>query len=167
MNIKKYHLSAITALFSLTAMTAMTSCAIHPGKKTVGATEVIHVAEAGLDFKTRIDTGARMTSIHTTAIHIKNASKDKKQNVGKKAVIVVENEKGKQSRISTKIVKVSEVRNAQGVEIRYIVPLTLQLNGQSKVINVNLRDRSPMTYKLLIGRDWLVNDYVVDVSLRP
>ena len=35
-------------------------------------------------------------------------------------------------------------------------------------MEVNLRDRSAMTYKLLIGRNWLSEDYLVDVDInRP
>jgi len=160
------YVKRLTALLvSSLILTTMPSCTTGgQGKKTVGATEEISLVDAKLAFKARIDTGARTTSIHTTQINIENASKDKKKNVGKNVVIVVENENGKQSRISTTIAMVSEVRNAQGVELRYLVPLTLQLNGDSKLINVNLRNRSTMTYKLLIGRDWLLNDYVVDVS---
>jgi len=58
------------------------------------------------------------------------------------------------------------VRNAQGVETRYQIPLTLRWHGIDKLIRVNLRDRSAMTYKLLIGRDWLMGDFVVDVEVN-
>ena len=29
---------------------------------------------------------------------------------------------------------------------------------------MNLRDRSPLRYKLLIGRDWIRGDFLVDVD---
>ncbi len=41
-----------------------------PAKMTVGATKIIHMVEADLDFVTRIDTGARTTSIHALEIKI-------------------------------------------------------------------------------------------------
>jgi hypothetical protein len=31
---------------------------------------------------------------------------------------------------------------------------------------VNLNDRSAMKYRLLLGRNWLENDYLVDVARR-
>ncbi len=37
-------------------------------------------------------------------------------------------------------------------------------NGKNKSIPVNLRDRSELEYKLLIGRNWLEGDYLVDVT---
>ncbi len=62
------------------------------------------------------------------------------------------------------IIKVSKIRNAQGVERRYAVVMDLIRNGQNKALPVNLRDRSKLEYKLLIGRNWLANDYLVDVT---
>jgi len=136
-------------------------------KLTVGATEVIHVADADLDFVARIDTGARTTSINAQNIKIENPAADKKDNVGKTITLEVINAKGEKRRIKSKVVKVLEVRNAQGTELRYMIPLTLRWHGIDKLIRVNLRDRSAMTYKLLIGRDWLKGDFIVDVEKNP
>jgi hypothetical protein len=60
---------------------------------------------------------------------------------------------------------VQTVRSAKGREKRYMVWLTLTANGLSKKILANLRDRSQMKYKLLMGRDWLAQDFLVDVDL--
>ncbi|MCD6535226.1 MAG: ATP-dependent zinc protease [Deltaproteobacteria bacterium] len=140
------------------------SATANAAKKTVGATEIIHIVESGLDFNTRIDTGARTTSVHALEIEIENPATDKKANIGKTISLTLVNEKGKKKRLKTKIVDALEVRNAQGVEVRYMIPLTLRWQGSNKTINVNLRDRSAMTYKLLIGRDWLSRDFIVDVD---
>jgi len=132
----------------------------------VGATEKIHVKEAALDFLARIDTGARTTSIHATEVVCKDPSPNKKADIGKPISFLVTNEQGEQQRIETTITEVTEVRNAQGVETRYAVPMTLQWQGNTKQINVNLRDRSAMSYKLLIGRDWLSGNCVVNVDVN-
>jgi hypothetical protein len=136
-------------------------------KQVVGATEVIRVVDTDLDFVARIDTGARTTSINAQNIEIENPAADKKANCGKKITLEVVNAKGEKCRLESKIVKILEVRNAQGTELRYMIPLTLRWHGQDKKIDVNLRNRSSMTYKLLIGRDWLKGDYVVDVEKNP
>jgi len=47
-----------------------------------------------------------------------------------------------------------------------MIPLTLRWQGSNKVINVNLRNRDTMTYKLLIGRDWLSKDFIVDIDIN-
>ncbi len=133
-------------------------------KKTVGATEIINIVEAGLDFNARIDTGARTTSVHALEIKIENPVNEKRANIGKKISLILTNEKNEKKYLESKIVGALEVRNAQGVEVRYVIPLTLRWQGIDKTINVNLRNRSAMTYKLLIGRDWLSHDFVVDVD---
>ncbi|NPA25255.1 MAG: hypothetical protein GXO34_05470 [Deltaproteobacteria bacterium] len=135
-------------------------------KKTVGATEVIHVVEADLDFVARIDTGARTTSINAQNIRIENPAPVKKENIGKRISLDVINAKGEKRHLETTIVDALQVRNAQGVETRYMIPLTLRWQGISKKIKVNLRNREAMTYKLLIGRDWLSGDFVVDVDIN-
>ena len=144
-------------------------CATGPrpsAKVTVGATEIIHVVDVHMDFLTRIDTGARTTSIHALDIKIENPSVKKKSNIGKKISLTLVNGKGEKKRLRTTIVDALEVRNAQGVEVRYMIPLTLRWHGIDKTIKVNLRDRSAMTYKLLIGRDWLSKDFIVDVDIN-
>jgi hypothetical protein len=42
--------------------------------------------------------------------------------------------------------------------------MELAWKGVSKKVEVNLRNREKMTYKLLIGRNWLENDFIVDVE---
>lgn len=137
-------------------------------RKVVGQLETIHVQEADMDFLARIDTGARVTSIHATGIEVAEPNPEKKDNVGKTVTFDVTRADGGSRQISGEIVEVAKVRNAQGVEYRYVVELTLVWDGDSKKVQVNLRDRSAMTYKLLIGRNWLRDDYLVDVDVnRP
>lgn len=45
-----------------------------------------------------------------------------------------------------------------------MVRLPLRWHGITKNEEVNLRDRSAMRYKLLIGRNWLAKDFLVDVE---
>ena len=158
---------AVLLILLLVILLLGTGPAVAREKLTVGATEVIHVVDANLDFVARIDTGARTTSINAQNIEIENPAADKKENVGKTITLDVVNAKGEKRRIKSKIVKVLEVRNAQGTELRYMIPLTLRWHGIDKLIRVNLRDRSAMTYKLLIGRDWLKGDFIVDVDKNP
>lgn len=133
-------------------------------KKTIGETAQIAVEQANLSYLARIDTGARVTSIHALELQVKNSSDEKKENIGKQVTFTTENEKHERTKVTATIVKVSKVRNAQGVEYRYVVDLKLKWQGVNKDAQVNLRDRSAMNYKLLIGRNWLSNDFVVDVD---
>jgi hypothetical protein len=140
------------------------SCGAMYNKKVIGETAVITVAEAKMDFVSRIDTGATVTSIHVVDLQIENESKDKEKNVGKLVTFVTENKQGKRATIKLPISDVAKVKNSQGLEYRYVVKMHLNWAGQPRLVEVNLRDRSAMTYKLLIGRNWLANHYVVDVT---
>jgi hypothetical protein len=48
--------------------------------------------------------------------------------------------------------------------VRPRVTLELELGGVAKRVRVSLRDRSRMDYKLLVGRDFLAGDFLVDVD---
>nr|WP_240478302.1 RimK/LysX family protein [Photobacterium aquae] len=139
----------------------------HAEKSIVGQVETIKVHELGLDYLARIDTGAATTSINAKDIKVigdESDSENMRDHLGHTVEFTSVNEKGEEARYKGKIVKVSKIRNAQGVERRYAVKMDLGWNGQHKRVNVNLRDRSKLDYKLLIGRNWLMGDYIVDVE---
>jgi hypothetical protein len=133
-------------------------------KKVIGSVAPISILETDMMFKTRIDTGAVENSLHAVDLHVENGVKDMDKNVGKILSFTTENEKGETQRVHAMIVETSLIRNAQGSEVRYMVELTVGEKGQEYKVKVNLRDRSKMSYKLLIGRNWLQGHYLVDVS---
>ncbi len=98
-------------------------------------------------------------------MQIEGAAKDFDANIGKPISFTIVDAAGKTFKMSSTINGVTTVRNAQGTEQRYSVPMTLTWSGISKPIEVNLRDRSAMTYKLLIGRDWLSTDFLCNVDI--
>lgn len=136
-------------------------------KEIVGQIETIHIKELDSNYKARIDTGAATTSIHATDIKILNKegeSKKMRDHLGDTIEFTTYNEKNEASKHTGRIIRVSKIRNAQGVERRYAVRMHLEFNGKEKKVAVNLRDRSKLDYKLLIGRNWLEGDYLVDVE---
>ncbi|OCH13608.1 MULTISPECIES: RimK/LysX family protein [unclassified Aliivibrio] len=136
-------------------------------KTIVGQIETIHIKELDTNYKARIDTGAATTSIHATNIEIlgqDDESNDMRDHLGDTVTFTTYNEENIASKHTGRIIKVSKIRNAQGVERRYAVRMHLQFDGKEKKIAVNLRDRSKLDYKLLIGRNWLEGDYLVDVE---
>lgn len=134
-------------------------------KNIIGERAPIHIIEADLTIDTRIDTGAVENSLHAVDLKIEGENKaDMEANVGKKISFTTANEKGETRRVHSRIVETSLIRNAQGSEIRYMVELTLGEPGKEYKVKVNLKDRTQMSHKLLIGRNWLQGHYVVDVS---
>jgi hypothetical protein len=152
-----------TLRLTLLFLIALSACAIAetaPQKQVVGATEVIHVVEANLRFKARVDTGAKSCSIHAVDIQVDAAGKPK----GKPISFRVVGADGQSRRINARIDSAVIVESSGSSERRYKVPLTLEWNNRRKTVLVTLNDRRTMAYPLLLGRNWLRGDYVVDVE---
>lgn len=132
----------------------------------VGPTARVIEPQSGLPLLARVDTGASVTSLHCTEndFVIEQASEDPFENVGKPIRLRLENTAGASSWIETEVLDYVEVRSANGAEHRYRVRIPLKLGPVHKETIVNLNDRSRMTYRLLLGRDFLAGHFVVDVS---
>jgi hypothetical protein len=135
-------------------------------KKIVGATEVVAVEEAGLSFLGRMDTGAATTSIHAVDIEVTGRLPEGADCTGLPVTFTVLNERGEACRLTARVEKAEAVRTSEGSEERLFVYLTVGWQGVEKRVLVNLNDRSAMKYRLLLGRNWLENDYLVDVARR-
>ncbi|SFZ98230.1 Protein of unknown function DUF785 [hydrothermal vent metagenome] len=174
-NIKK------SLMFGISAM-LLAGCATAVTRTKIGQHAYVKVNELNTSYLSRIDTGARITSLHALNIklldnngNVINVTEDTnseiknksyKDNIGKLISFDTINEKGEKTHYKTKVKDVALVKNAQGREYRYVIDLTLTFKGNSKHVNVNLRDRSKMEYKLLIGRNWLHNDFYVVTDLK-
>jgi len=150
-------------LCSLTGPAAAESSRLD--KVIIGRTCRVQVEELGLDYLARVDTGASITSIHATDFLIEKGTSDPLDNVGRKINFLTVSSDGQYKRMTAEIAEIQTVVSAQGREKRYLVRLTLSAMGVRKTILVNLRDRSQLRYKLLLGRNWLTDDFLVDVDL--
>lgn len=153
----------------LAGLVTATGCMIAPARgvrfvRIAGATEVVRVSEADLDFIARIDSGSTNTSLHALDLQIEGEAERADENVGKQIHFRTVNGRGEMRQVDGRIAGVFEVRNAQGTEIRYAVPLHLVWKGSLRRVLVNLRDRSEMDYKLLVGRDWIHGNVLIDVE---
>ncbi len=135
--------------------------------RVIGPTAEVTEASSGLSFVARVDTGAAVTSLHCTPNDclIEGASEDPWQNLGKPVRLRVENRRGIKAWIDTRIEDYVEVRSANGAEHRYRIRLPLRFGNVMKETVVNLNDRSSMSYRMLLGRDFLAGDFVVDVAM--
>jgi hypothetical protein len=129
-------------------------------KQIVGATEVVHIEEANLSFTARVDTGAKTSSIHAEKIMIDPSGNPK----GKPVSFYLVNKKGQSKKIETQVATTATIKTSEGSERRYKVLLTIKWKNSKKTILVNLNDREKMEYGLLLGRNWLQKDFLVDVD---
>jgi hypothetical protein len=136
----------------------------------IGATATITEASTGIPFVARIDTGARSCSLHVEEMEIDDESPKRLDNVGKKVRFLIRGKDGKPEWIETTIaaavrVKSSVFKNGE-FDQRYKVLLTLQWKDFEKEVLVTLNDRTDMEYPLLVGRNYLRGDFLVDVAKK-
>lgn len=135
-------------------------------KRIIGPTTIIAEAHSSLDFKARVDTGAMTTSVHVEEWAIEGESEQMEENVGKKIRFRMKNHKGESQWLESRIEEIGVVRTSEQEEARYKVQLTLCWNDVKKQVLVTLNDRSHMKYPMLLGRNFLEGDFVVDVGLH-
>jgi hypothetical protein len=123
-------------------------------KRVIGQTARVEIAEAGMEFLGRVDTGAASTSVHAESVRVDGDVVD----------FVLVNRDGGRLEMRAPLAQTKLVRNAEGSERRVYVELTVRHEGIVKRVIANLNDRGGLTYALLLGRDWLQDDFVVDVS---
>jgi hypothetical protein len=71
---------------------------------------------------------------------------------------------GLSKKVETRVISVVKVKTSEQTEYRFVVPLHIQWNDSEKIVPVTLNDRSSMEYRLLLGRNWLSGDFIVDVD---
>lgn len=125
----------------------------------IGAVEEVELPDYKVSLNARIDTGATTTSIN--AQNIKKFERD-----GKKWVkFEIHNESGKLVALEKPVTRMVNIkRHGADDQIRYAVKLKLKLGKVNTVSEVTLADRAKFTYPLLIGRSFLTDMAIVDVS---
>jgi hypothetical protein len=136
-----------------------------PHKTVLGATVDVIELDSGFTMKARVDTGASVSSLHCKNIVINEEANEPEQNSGKNARFQLEGKDGETHWIESTILGYAGIRNASGTAGRYRVRLRLSCRDIEKDVIVSLNDRSEMKYPLLLGRNFLEDDFVVDVSL--
>jgi hypothetical protein len=137
-------------------------------KRIIGATANVTETSSGISFPARVDTGANSCSLHVEHIVIKDKTAKRVHNVGKEIRFEVKDPEGKSRWIDGVVagavrVKSSSLKSGE-YDHRYKVKLTLKCEGFSKEVLVTLNDRTDMEFPVLIGRNYLRGDFLVDVE---
>jgi len=142
-----------------------------PQKGIIGATAVLTEPESGFELKSRVDTGARTCSLHVEEWKIEdevkhdNIKKEMKANIGKNIRFRIKNEEGKSKWLEREIVDYAIYKTSEKRERRYKIRMKLRWQDLEKEVLLNLNDRSHLEFPLLLGRNYLRGDLVVDVDL--
>jgi len=126
----------------------------------VGAVEWAKIQPAGLWVEARIDTGADTTSIHAEDIQL--VEKDGKRYV---RFVLIDAVTGSAHQQELRLRRRVLIKQSGGAdERRYVVRMWVTLGEIRSKIDVNLSDRTDFEYPLLIGRNFLIDNMIVDVS---
>lgn len=129
-------------------------------KMLLGGVEEVRLDPPGMVYQARIDSGAAGTSVHAT--NIVRFERDGDSWVR----FEVDNPDGEPLSLERPVVRRVRIRRAEldEVEKRIVVMLNLTLGSLKEQVEFSLTDRSEMEYSVLIGRNVLRNNAVVDVS---
>jgi len=105
----------------------------------------------------RIDSGARSSSAHCDKIWI--------EKMGGKRVLCCHFLKRSHKVVRFEKFKKRIVKSSNGMyQSRYVVQLRIKLGDVVKLTDVTLTDRSTMNYTVLLGRKFLADHFLIDVS---
>lgn len=158
----------LSAALLVGATHVATRLATDTGEKiALASTEYVVEADSGLRLIARVDSGAAFCSLHCGPgdLEIDDEQPNPNQNIGRSARVRVTNHNGEQRWVATRIASYVAIRSAMGGSARYRVPLRLRCRGVEKKVLVTLADRTRVRYRVLLGRDFLQDNFVVDVAL--
>tara|TARA_R110000868_G_scaffold391396_3_gene661460 strand:+ start:57207 stop:57902 length:696 start_codon:yes stop_codon:yes gene_type:complete len=131
-------------------------------KVVVGRVEYVTIDNNDIAIKSRIDTGAKTSSLN--AQDLSEFERD-----GKKWVRFAVLNPNNQEKIyfEKKIVRFVRIKQiGPDFERRPVVKLPLQLGTVNENIELTLTDRSDYLYQVLVGRNYLLDRFLVDVSQK-
>ena len=133
-------------------------------RRVLGPVATVGEGETEMQFLARVDTGATTCSLHAAEKKVIDGAEYMEENLGKAVRFRVENRHGETHWLERTIVEVRKIRTSEGEEARYLVPMTLKCNSVEREVLVSLNDRSQMSYTMLLGRNFLAGEFVVDVT---
>jgi hypothetical protein len=132
------------------------------GKRVIGEAEPVTILKAGLTLPARIDTGATTSSLD--ARDIQRFERD-----GKKWVrfTLVDRRTKKDVNVEGRLTRIVEItRHGAAPQKRPVVKLRAMLGKVELLREFSLTDRSAFEYPVLIGRNFLQGEFIVDVALK-
>ncbi len=136
-----------------------------PHRKTIGLTDFISIPDAGIsNIPCKVDTGADSCAIHCERARIREVDGEEYlvfKLLDKKHPLYSGQE------LKLKEFKEMKVKSSFGdFEYRYQVNLSFKISNKTYTAAFNLSNRRNMKYPALLGRKFLANKFIVDVSKR-
>ncbi len=134
-------------------------------KKIIGRVEKIDLPDLFIfEIDAKIDTGAYTSSLHCHTITVE---KIKGRLIVHFYVLDPNHPEYNDRQYEAPVHKIKRVRSSNGqIEERVIIKQKIKFFETQDTIQLSLTDRSKMKYPVLIGRRFLTNKFVVDVSQK-
>ncbi|MBC8430873.1 MAG: ATP-dependent zinc protease [Desulfobacterales bacterium] len=149
--------SIFLILFILTCILILPVGVLSAEKQVVGWIENVIVFPGNFEIKAKLDTGAKNSSMH--AVHIDEF----KRNGHDWVRFEVVNRQGHTETFETKVIRTAEIKRKNSEsQKRLVIRLGVCLGTFYKEAEVNLVNRGNFNYKMLIGRSFLKESFIVD-----
>ncbi len=126
----------------------------------MGWNEPVMVFPGQIVFRARLDTGARISSIHTTKV------REFRRKKARWVEFTIDNGRGASVDLELPVKRYVRIREHGGLyQRRPVVKMGLCLGTLYKETEVNLVDRSGFIYPMLVGRAFMKGDVLVDPAV--
>lgn len=124
---------------------------------TIGYVETVAIHPGNLHITAKIDTGARSSSLD--AANIQPFSKDGKEWVR----FTLHGDHDTRRQVELPVERTVGIRRAGApVQRRYVVKIGVCLANSYKMAEVNLVNREGLNFRMLIGRAFMLDNFVID-----
>jgi hypothetical protein len=129
-------------------------------KKIIGNKELISIIDLDLyDLDAKVDTGADSNALHCDDIFVDN------ENIVHFKLLDKVHPAYNGKKIAIPLYKMKKVRSSNGeFQKRPSIRVKVDFFGKKYVTVISLTDRSDMKFPMLLGKNFLVNKFLVDVS---
>lgn len=130
---------------------------VEAAKQVAGWVEMAVIEPGDLQVRAKVDTGAETSSLHCECFS--TFERDGKEWVR----FTVANWREENVQMEREVVRRAIIkRHFGGAQERLVITLPICLGGVLKEREVNVVDRSGLEYQLLLGRNFLAGDFLVD-----
>lgn len=128
-------------------------------KPLIGRVEWIEIPAFEFRVEARVDSGARTNSLHAENIV------ERHENGVTYVDFDIRDDENQERRVSSMVIhEISIVRPIGPPQKRYVIQEEVRIGERSFTVQINLNDRSNLTYRFLVGRNLLMGHYLIDVS---
>ena len=135
----------------------ITSC--EKKKDVVGYVEKVKIFPGELIIRAKLDTGAKISSVDAQNVNIFKRGRERW------VCFTIANHEGEVIYLERKILRTIKIkRKGLRPQERMVISLGICLKDTYKEVEVNLVDRDNFNHQMLIGRNFLHQDFIIDPS---